>query len=297
MKSFSSVVVCVFFFISSYAQNVGIGTPTPAERLDVNGNINVNGTIKVNGTDGTAGQVLMKNNSGALVWGNPSEYRNFVSFSTPGNGNWTVPAGVTKVYVEMWGGGGGGSWYAGGGGGAYICGIINVTPGTTISYSVGTFGLGGTNAGTNGGSSVVSYFTAGITLTAEGGFGAGFTSPTASAGAGGSFGATGTTNFAGVNGSPGFPSTTNIVQSSSTAFHELSFGGHGGDAANVSGTGGTGSYFVYNITGGTVIRLVIGTRGSTPGGGGSSGAYPTIGSAATNLGGNFGGTGMVIIRY
>ena len=29
-------------------------------------------------------------------------------FTTPGNGNWTAPAGVTSITVECWGGGGGG---------------------------------------------------------------------------------------------------------------------------------------------------------------------------------------------
>lgn len=52
-------------------RNVGIKNPTPAEALDVTGNINVTGTIKANGIDGTANQVLMKNGSGILSWGTP----------------------------------------------------------------------------------------------------------------------------------------------------------------------------------------------------------------------------------
>ena len=46
--------------VSAQTTNVGIGTTNPAEKLDVNGNINLNGTIKVNGQDGQAGQVLMR---------------------------------------------------------------------------------------------------------------------------------------------------------------------------------------------------------------------------------------------
>ncbi|MEQ1935687.1 MAG: hypothetical protein ABL962_17660 [Fimbriimonadaceae bacterium] len=44
--------------VSAQTTNVGIGTTNPAEKLDVNGNINLNGTIKVNGQDGQAGQVV-----------------------------------------------------------------------------------------------------------------------------------------------------------------------------------------------------------------------------------------------
>jgi hypothetical protein len=64
------------------SQRVGIGNPAPSEKLDVAGNINVTGTIKANGVDGTANQVLMKNGSGILAWGDiTSRYKNFVSFN------------------------------------------------------------------------------------------------------------------------------------------------------------------------------------------------------------------------
>jgi hypothetical protein len=56
--------------IQTQAQNVGIGNPTPNEKLDVTGNINVTGTIKANGVDGTAGQVLAKNASNNMAWVN-----------------------------------------------------------------------------------------------------------------------------------------------------------------------------------------------------------------------------------
>lgn len=54
---------------------VGVCNTAPAEELDVTGNINVTGTIKANGVDGSAGQVLMKGNTGNLAWGNFSPYR------------------------------------------------------------------------------------------------------------------------------------------------------------------------------------------------------------------------------
>jgi hypothetical protein len=52
---------------------------------------------------------------------------------------YTVPAGVTKLQVFLWGGGGGrgDSGSGSGGGGAHISGIISVTPGATYYVYVG----------------------------------------------------------------------------------------------------------------------------------------------------------------
>jgi hypothetical protein len=63
-----------------------------------------------------------------------------------GAANWTVPAGVTSVEIELWGAGGGGgsgkdggsaAGAQGGGGGAYFKKTLSVTPGQNIAYSVG----------------------------------------------------------------------------------------------------------------------------------------------------------------
>jgi hypothetical protein len=64
MKKIFTLIFLIPFF--ALAQNVGVGTPTPIERLDVNGNINVNGTIKVNGVDGNAGQVFNEKQYGHI---------------------------------------------------------------------------------------------------------------------------------------------------------------------------------------------------------------------------------------
>jgi len=68
---------------------------------------------------------------------------------------WTVPAGVTRVMVEMWGAGGGGSngtpgpgFGIGGGGGGYARAFLRVTPGTVYSIQVGGGGANG-QAGNN----------------------------------------------------------------------------------------------------------------------------------------------------
>lgn len=274
---------------------MGVGTTTPVERLDVNGNINVTGTIKANGVDGTAGQVLMKNSSGVLTWADMSEYKNFVTFGS-GSGTWTVPAGVTKIFVEAWGGGGGGNWYAGGGGSGYVCGIINVTPGSSFAYAVGASGSGGSSTGADGGSSTITYTPSSISFTAQGGFGATFTAPLARPGSGGPFGATGTLNYAGVNGTSGYTSFINLAQASATAFYEIISGGHGGDAANGGGKGGRGAYAVFTIGSPTDHRLAFGTSGGRPGGGGGSGYVGTIASAGNSTGSS-GGIGMITIRF
>jgi hypothetical protein len=83
------------------------------------------------------------------------------SFGTVGTATWTVPAGVTRVYVQAWGGGTGGGrgYYGGGGGGAgggYAAGWCATTPGASVTIAVGTGGAGGTAAGAapaNGGNS------------------------------------------------------------------------------------------------------------------------------------------------
>lgn len=47
---------------------VGIGTTTPAEKLDVNGNINLNGVLKFNGSAGGVGQMLVSTGNSAPEW-------------------------------------------------------------------------------------------------------------------------------------------------------------------------------------------------------------------------------------
>jgi hypothetical protein len=83
---------------------------------------------------------------------------------TSGSGNFTVPAGVWRIFVEIWGAGAGGNTntFAGGGAGGYCAAWLNVTPGQTIAYAVGAAGTSG-NPGTAGGNTTFS------TLTANGG--------------------------------------------------------------------------------------------------------------------------------
>lgn len=95
-----------------------------------------------------------------------------VKFTSTVATTWTVPRGVTKVWVLVIGGGGGGGSDEGGGGGAG--GFIestdfSVTPQSSISVQIGAGGAGSrdanTDRGANGGNSIFS------TLTAVGGGG------------------------------------------------------------------------------------------------------------------------------
>jgi len=83
-KGVFAIAILLMSYIS-FSQNVGIGTTSPAEKLDVNGNVNLNGQLKVNGNQGTAGQVLRKDGSNNPVWGDISEFKNLAVFDCSAN--------------------------------------------------------------------------------------------------------------------------------------------------------------------------------------------------------------------
>ncbi len=164
-----------------------------------------------------------------------------VTLSGPGpcgsgaaSGTWTVPCNVTVITIEVYGGGGGaggggggsnGGFFntrggGGGGGGGFTAVTINVTPGSSFTYSVGAGGCGGGNGsdgssggnGNAGGNSTFNGTDAGgslVNLTANGGArgtsGSGTNGSPGSGGAGGSAsgGTTNTAGGAGNNGSGG----------------------------------------------------------------------------------------------
>jgi hypothetical protein len=122
------------------------------------GNQAITGNLTVSGTISQSGAVMSAGLNGI---------KEFLA-----NGTFTVPAGITRLMVEMWGGGGGGggewvgspssgfcAWYEGGSGGsgAYTRDVIAVTPGATYSVVVGAGGAGATtgNGGNAGGSQVL----------------------------------------------------------------------------------------------------------------------------------------------
>ncbi|MEO7264081.1 MAG: hypothetical protein ABIW38_04165, partial [Ferruginibacter sp.] len=140
MKHVARLLSFVFCFsLSTFlqAQNVGIGTSSPSQKLDVNGNMNVSGNLRVNGVAGQAGQVLLTNSSGATGWGSVDacEYKNFAGFIS--SQSWTVPAGVKKILIEAWGAGGGGNYFGSGAGGGYASAHFGVNPGAVVTITVG----------------------------------------------------------------------------------------------------------------------------------------------------------------
>jgi hypothetical protein len=273
------------------AQNVGVGTSNPAERLDVNGNINVTGTIKANGVDGTANQVLMKNGSGVLSWGDLCDYENYALFKSTGSHSWIVPAGVTKIAVEAWGPGGGGSPYCGGGGGGYIRAVYTVIPGQTISMDIPVGGAGGASPA-NG--TVTSVFVGPNGAFAFGGFRGGTTATSINAAIGGGADVAGNfLNYTYLTGEPGQIATMKFI-SSGTTDYETTEGGYGGNGANTSATRGTPGYRLNQLPSGTGLRHAFPESGKQPGGGGGAG-YSLISPGLVN--GAAGGPGMVLIHY
>ena len=67
------LLACLTSSISSQAQNVGIGTTTPTEKLDVNGNVKISGYLNFNGNTGTSGQVLTSQGANPPIWKTVSE--------------------------------------------------------------------------------------------------------------------------------------------------------------------------------------------------------------------------------
>lgn len=212
------------------------------------------------------------------------------------SGSFTVPAGVTTLYVSGCGGGGGGgsgatnnggqsSLVGGGGGGGGGGGkftlkqVLTVTPGQTLPITIGAAGLGGAasnagagNAGTNGGET---YIAGVISLPGGNGGGGGSAVIQNVAGYGGAGGA----------GGAGFPNGQYGSDGNYT--------GNGGNGGSTTfGGGGGGSRAATNTTqaGGSAA-------GFGGGGGGSGGGYgqATI-NVPTGAGGN-GAPGLLIVEW
>ncbi len=268
-------------------RNVGIKNPAPAEALDVTGNINVTGTIKANGVDGTPNQVLMKNSSGSLAWGDITEFKNHVTFRTVGSSTWTVPAGVIRIWVEAWAGGGGASQNGGGGGGGYVTAIFTVTPAGTVTYTVGDGGAGAAPSGISGIGSSVSFGAVAVVAFGGGGDNSGSTLTVAS---GGGFNGTTGTGYNGWVGEQGGSNQYSGYQINATTFRENQTGGKGGNGGNTINTGGKGASLSRDASTLTVNYGIFGGNGTLPGGGG--GSWGTWGGIFRN-----GAQGLVIIHY
>ncbi len=191
------------------------------------------------------------------------------AYTTAGTSTFTVPAGCTSISAVCVGGGGGGGGgesgrnegVTGGGGGALCYGTIPVTPGESLTITVGSGGNGGTtgNDGTAGGTTTISR--GATNLITAGGGGAGLERSTAT-----------------VNGG------TRSVDASVTNSGGGNGGNSGGNSTDTgSGGGGAGGYSAAGGAGGTT-----GNGSASTGGGGGGGG-------ATSSGQGYGGGGVGIL--
>ena len=248
---------------------------------------------------------------------------NVTSFTS--SGTFSVPVGVTSVNVLIVAGGGSGGFYNACGGGAYWAGgggaggliyrpAFPVTPGGTVSVTVGdggTIGFDGPAQAPSGQDSVFG------TLTAKGGGGAGSSyapnisyngSPGGSGGGAGS-GSPRTGGSATQPTQPGDSGTYGFGNAGGNT-PIAAPGGAGGGGAGSAGTNGSGP--TYGGGAGGAGRAYTIADGSTPvfyAGGGGGGGHGSQGPGSsmpycggTNLGGggyggHVGGKGVVIVNY
>lgn len=212
-------------------------------------------------------------------------------FTTPGETNWTVPAGVSSIHAVCIGGGGGGGngTPSGSGGGLGWMNGISVVPGQTITVRVGA-GSTYMNAATSTNESFVMRGAttflraqAGGTAGAVGGnfvLGTGFTYSNGGGGRGGSvtysspnggtyqMGGCGAGGYAGDGGYGSYPSSTGSLMPGTAGT-----GGGGGGGGLQRGGGGTSVYG-------------LGASGALGGFGGSFG-----GNSTSSGSGQYGGGG------
>ena len=232
---------------------------------------------------------------------------------TSGSGSWTVPSGVKSVKVTMIGAGGGGGGSAklgsknvneggGGGGGACTQFTMNVTPGQSISYSIGSGGLGGNGAkatgssvaGINGRDGDKTTFDSYYVNGGKGGI-RGYTTVNGGVdgdgGAGGSGGSSPSTIFSGGAGGAGGKDGSGY--------------GYGGSVLNAGGGGGgIGDSTIYNYaTNAGYPPHTDSSANASAQEGGKPGHYGTGGGGdsgfdGSNYGvGGKGGNGLIILEY
>lgn len=207
---------------------------------------------------------------------------------------WTVPAGVTEVFVNVFGSGGRGnlqssSYYhaTGGGGGGYAGGVLTVVPGTTYTITNGQGGMLASGTTVVDGTDTTFKDASNVTLlTGGGGKGGNNVNSTAAKFALGGRGGVGTVNSASsfkssytANGGRGgdvqkdnTSNTANLVTGGGASGSLSGDGGRGGDIFRTSGTQngyyGTGGGGWAQGNGGDILSDTGPTSSSTNGTGG-----------------------------
>jgi len=148
----------------------GAGT-TPRMVLDASGNLSVPTTL-----NGTGNRTVYADAGGVLRAASSATLTQTTITSTTGQ-SWTVPAGVYRILVYMWGGGGGAASCfcncAGGGAGGFVAGQIEVVPGETLTITAGAGGAGNNCSGGGRGGKGSTIYRGATLLAAAGGGGGG----------------------------------------------------------------------------------------------------------------------------
>ena len=247
------------------------------------------------------------------------------AYTTAGTYTFTVPAGVTSVCVLCVGGGQGGGAYSGAGGSLAYSNNISVTPGASITLTVGSGGypndVTGGSGGTTGGAST---FGSGPTVRAVGGNdsrvnigsvsysgGAGYAYASGAGGAGGYSGAGGTQSSTSINGSGGAGGAGGTGAQYNDGTNAYTSGGAGGGGVGLLGSGTSGlagansSSYGADSGGSSGVdgpydAYSAGGNGGSYGGGGGAGSYvfniPTSFFSSTTYGG-YGAVGAVRIIW
>jgi hypothetical protein len=192
-----------------------------------------------------------------------ASFSSLSAYQAAGTNSFVVPAGLTKIRVEVFGGGGGGGLRttSGGGGGGYATAVLTVTGGETLTVDVGAGGASG-GAPTAGGLSKISRVATAL-VTSNGG------NPGDAVGIanGGTVAFDGSVAGFGING--GYGQHGDYIDHASGRW----FAGLGGDCPR-GGAGGIGYSTSDGSSGGTY------TNGVAPGGGGGCGDSGGAGSGA-----------------
>ena len=267
---------------------------------------------------GTAGNVLTSVGGTWASAAAPSSYAGPNSQTFDASGTFTVPAGVTTVYVAVMAGGGGGSGGngnntlsgggVGGAGGAAFARVSGLTPLSTVSVTVGSGGAGSAGAnGTPSAGSAGNTSSFGSHVSCTGGAGG----PSA-----GGTGAAGTVTTGGsatllVRRGPSLGLTaTGAVGNSGTSGCGTTAGGGGGAGSGggggggntaVSGNGGTGGLTNGVGAAGSNASSGSGAAGGAGGagvqGGAANGGAAGAGGANQSGGGGGGGGGAVVVFW
>lgn len=248
----------------------GYGMFSGSVLIDMNGSTDY---LEVYAYNGTA--ISVGSGSSTLLWFNgflasykyiappaiqtPTESDNLQAFSGTGSdATWTVPDGVTRVLVKLWGAGGGNPTYGGPGG--FTKGLLDVTAGETLTLRVGK-----THTAEDSGTDCSGQCSGKDFI---GGFGGGGRGREGNGGGGGSYIFRGGTNFGDVLAAAGGGGGAGAQPS--TQVGSPYYGGAGGGDSGLAGKG----YGTYPTGGG---------GGGTPSSGGlgapaGASGYSTTGS-------------------